>query len=183
MFSRVRSKAKGLGRRTFLEALIVFSGALLLFPLTKLSSFLLERKSGPTSYPRVRIAHISDVPLGESFLFTYPHQYRPAMLLHLEPGTYQRGNHWEGSEEFELETDSFAGFDVTCTHLGCQVGWIKGERKMGPSCHGARFSPIDGTVLGGPPPRPQPKIQLEIDENGEIFANGYESGLPLYGEG
>jgi Rieske Fe-S protein len=36
--------------------------------------------------------------------------------------------------------------------------------------------------LGGPPPRPMPKIKLEIDSNGDIYANGYESGLPLYGE-
>ena len=29
---------------------------------------------------------------------------------------------------------------------------------------------------------PMPKIKLEIDTNGDIYANGYESGLPLYGE-
>jgi len=28
-----------------------------------------------------------------------------------------------------------------------------------------------------------PKIKLEIDDQGDIYANGYESGLPLYGEG
>lgn len=158
-------------RRKFLKALIVFSGALVLLPLQGLSAYLLERKSGLISYPRVKVASNSDIPAGESLLFTYPNKDRPAILIHLASG-------------------DFVAFDTFCTHLGCQIhfdkepikGWENRKDNLFCACHGAVFDPSNGAVLGGPPPRPMPKIKLEIDSNGDIYANGYESGLPLYGE-
>jgi len=158
-------------RRRFLKGLIVFSGVLVLFPLERLSAFLLERKSSTTSYPRAKVANTNEVPAGESLLFTYPHKDRSAVLIHLASG-------------------DFVGFDAVCTHLGCQIhfdkepikGWESKKANLFCACHGAVFDPTNGDVLAGPPPRPMPKIKLEIDSNSDIYANGYESGLPLYGE-
>lgn len=158
-------------RRRFLKALIVFSGVLVLFPLERLSAFLLERKSSTTTYPRMKVANTNEVPAGESLLFTYPHKDRSAVLIHLASG-------------------DFVAFDAVCTHLGCQIhfdkepikGWESKKANLFCACHGAVFDPKNGDVLAGPPPRPMPKIKLEIDPNGDIYANGYESGLPLYGE-
>ena len=159
------------GRRRFLKALIAFSAALMLFPLERLSAYLLERKSNTTSYPRVKVANASEIPAGGSVLFTYPHKDRSAVLIHLASG-------------------EFVAYDAVCTNLGCQIhfdeepikGWESKKDNLFCACHGAVFDPKNGDVLAGPPPRPMPKLKLEIDSNGDIYANGYESGLPLYGE-
>jgi arsenite oxidase small subunit len=145
---------------------------MVLFPLGRLSAYLLERKSGTASYPRVKIGNASEVPAGGSVLFTYPNKDRPAVLMHLTAG-------------------DFVAYDALCTHLGCQIhfdeepikGWENRKENLFCACHGAVFDPTNGAVLAGPPPRPMPKIKLELDTNGDIYANGYESGLPLYGEG
>jgi len=158
-------------RRSFLKALIVFSGALVLLPLERLSAFLLERKSGTASYPRVKVANSSEVAAGDSLLFLYPSNDRSAVLIHSASG-------------------DFVAYDAVCTHLGCQIhfdqepikGWENRKDNLFCACHGAVFDPKNGDVIAGPPPRPMPKIKLEIDSNGDIYANGYESGLPLYGE-
>jgi len=169
--SQSAERSTDTARRRFLKALIVLSGALVLFPLERLSAFLLERKTSATSYPRVKIANTSDVAAGESSLFTYPHKDRPAVLIHLASG-------------------EFVAYDAICTHLGCQIhfdeepikGWESKKDNLFCPCHGGVFDPTNGNVLAGPPPRPMPKVKLDIDANGDIYANGYESGLPLYGE-
>jgi arsenite oxidase small subunit len=169
--SESRERTSDTARRTFLKALIVFSGALVLFPLERLSTYLVERKSGTTSYPRVKVANNNEVATGESLLFTYPSKDRSAVLIHLASG-------------------DFVAYDAVCTHLGCQIhfdkepikGWEDKKDNLFCACHGAVFDPKNGDVVAGPPPRRMPKIKLEIDTNGDIYANGYESGLPLYGE-
>jgi len=166
-----QAKPADQARRRFLKALIVFSGALALLPIGRLSAFLLERKNVAVSYPRMKVANSSEVQAGSSILFTYPHKDRPAVLIHLASG-------------------DLVAYDAFCTHLGCQIhfdqepikGWENKKDNLFCPCHGAVFDPSNGTVLAGPPPRPMPKIKLEIESNGDIYANGYESGLPLYGE-
>jgi arsenite oxidase small subunit len=160
-------------RRDFLRFAVLFGAAVLLIPMERLTEFLFaEKNAGPITYPKVRIANKADVAVNDSLFFVYPHQDRPAVLIHLSEG-------------------GFVAFDATCTHLGCQVhydktevkGWESNPQQTFCPCHGGVFDPKTGKVLAGPAPRPLPKIKLEIDEKGEILADGYESGLPLYGEG
>jgi Rieske Fe-S protein len=158
-------------RRDALKLVVLGGAALLLVPLSTVAQFLFVPKAaGPVAYPRTKVANTQDLGLNDSLIFEYPYENRPAILIHLSSG--------------------FVAFDATCTHLGCQVhfdkvpvpGWEGNPQQNFCSCHGGVFDPSTGNVLGGPPPRPLPKIKLEIDSQGEIFANGYESGLPLYGE-
>ena len=167
-----RTPNLGVSRAAFLKGLVLCGFVVLLLPIARLTQYLLPpRQTGPVIYPRVQIANVKDIPVNESLLFEYPQQDRPANLIHLE--------------------DGFVAFDALCTHLGCQVhydkvavkGWENNPRQTFCPCHGGVFDPKTGVVLAGPPPRPLPKIKLEIDAQGEIFASGYESGLPLYGEG
>ncbi len=160
-------------RRAALKGMVLFAAAILLIPAERLIQFLLAPKNtGPVTYPRVLIANSNDIPANDSLLFEYPHKDRPAILIHLADG-------------------SFVAFDALCTHLGCQVhynkeaikGWESNSQQSFCPCHGGVFDPKTGKVLAGPPPRPLPKIKLEIDEKGDAYADGYESGLPLYGEG
>jgi len=158
-------------RRDTLKLAVLGGAALLLVPLSTIAQFLfVPKETGLVAYPRTKIASTQDVAVNSSLLFEYPHKDRPAILIHLPSG--------------------FVAFDAVCTHLGCQIhfdkvpvaGWGSNPQQNFCSCHGGVFDPNTGKVLGGPPPRPLPKIKLEIDSQGEIFANGYESGLPLYGE-
>jgi menaquinol-cytochrome c reductase iron-sulfur subunit len=50
------------------------------------------------------------------------------------------------------ETD-FLVLSNKCTHLGCSVGWKEDRQEFVCPCHDAQFG-LDGSVLGGPPPRP-----------------------------
>jgi glycine/D-amino acid oxidase-like deaminating enzyme/nitrite reductase/ring-hydroxylating ferredoxin subunit len=43
--------------------------------------------------------------------------------------------------------------DITCTHLGCKLGWNSAEKTWDCPCHGGRFAP-DGRLLEGPPKNP-----------------------------
>jgi menaquinol-cytochrome c reductase iron-sulfur subunit len=47
----------------------------------------------------------------------------------------------------------FQVFNVNCTHLGCPVNWQAGANLFLCPCHGGVYYG-DGTVAGGPPPRP-----------------------------
>jgi menaquinol-cytochrome c reductase iron-sulfur subunit len=49
--------------------------------------------------------------------------------------------------------DTFQVFNVNCTHLGCPVDWRAASKLFLCPCHGGVFY-ADGTVAGGPPPRP-----------------------------
>ncbi len=160
-----------ISRRDALTLAVLGGAVVLLAPLASLARFLLApTQTGPVTYPRTRVANTKDIALNDSLLFEYPHKDRPAILIHLSSG--------------------FVAFDSLCTHLGCQVhfdrtlvaGWESNPHQNFCPCHGGVFDPSTGKVLGGPPPRALPKIKLEIEDQGEIFADGYESGLPLYGE-
>jgi len=158
-------------RREALKAAVLFGAVALLLPAFRLADFLFPPKATGLTYPRLLVAKTSDLAAGKSQLFEYPTQDRSAILIHLPDG-------------------DFVAYDALCTHLGCSVhfdqvpvkGWENNPEQIFCPCHGGVFDPKTANVLGGPPLRPLPKIKLEIDAQGHIYANGYQSGLPLYGE-
>ena len=54
-------------------------------------------------------------------------------------------------ETFEVGKPILASF--TRTHLGCSVSWKADRQEFVCPCHDAQFG-LDGSVRGGPPPRP-----------------------------
>jgi len=58
-------------------------------------------------------------------------------------------------------TDEFIVFAVNCTHLGCPVNWQEQAQIFLCPCHGGVYY-ADGTVAGGPPPRPLFRYQARI---------------------
>jgi menaquinol-cytochrome c reductase iron-sulfur subunit len=79
----------------------------------------------------------------------------------------------------EAET-KFTAFAVNCTHLGCPVTWLPGAELFMCPCHGGVYYK-DGSVAGGPPPKPLPQYDLRIVNNTvEIKASGIPFG-ELYG--
>ena len=63
------------------------------------------------------------------------------------------------------EGDRIAAISTTCTHLGCIVGLS--DTGFACPCHGSRFDQ-DGTVTGGPAPRPLPWFKVSLAPNGEL---------------
>ncbi|MGI8827190.1 MAG: ubiquinol-cytochrome c reductase iron-sulfur subunit [Chloroflexota bacterium] len=58
--------------------------------------------------------------------------------------------------------DSFTAFAVYCTHLGCPVDWFQTPQLFLCPCHGSVFNG-DGTVAGGPAPRPLFKYETRVN--------------------
>jgi cytochrome b6-f complex iron-sulfur subunit len=58
-----------------------------------------------------------------------------------------------------------AAVSNTCTHLGCVVETT--DIGFNCPCHGSRFD-ADGTVLGGPAPRPLPWFEVSLSPSGEL---------------
>ena len=63
------------------------------------------------------------------------------------------------------EGNKLAAISTTCTHLGCSIG-VSGTGFACP-CHGSRFDQ-DGTVTGGPAPRPLPWFPVTLAPNGDL---------------
>ncbi|HBA90097.1 MAG TPA: cytochrome B6 [Geobacter sp.] len=63
----------------------------------------------------------------------------------------------------KTKTGEMVALSAVCTHLGCIVQWIKEKQQFLCPCHGGLFA-TDGTVVGGPPPRPLAKIPITLTE-------------------
>jgi thiosulfate dehydrogenase [quinone] large subunit len=97
--------------------------------------------SAPASkLPGKHIVAASEVPPGRAVRFTDANG-DPAWLLH-EP------------------TGGFRAFSAICTHAGCSVS-LSGGQFVCP-CHSGRYSATDGSVLGGPPPSPLPRLNVQV---------------------
>ena len=56
----------------------------------------------------------------------------------------------------------FKAFSAVCTHMACTVATIKNGTISCP-CHGSTYSAKDGSVTGGPAPRPLKSIAVKVD--------------------
>lgn len=56
----------------------------------------------------------------------------------------------------------FFALSATCTHLGCVTRYEKENSRIFCPCHGSQFS-VDGSVTGGPAPRPLPRLDLALE--------------------
>ncbi len=63
------------------------------------------------------------------------------------------------------EGNKIAAISTTCTHLGCIVGIS--DTGFACPCHGSRYD-TDGTVTGGPAPKPLPWYKVTLAPNGEL---------------
>jgi Rieske Fe-S protein len=93
------------------------------------------------------------VPVGETHLFEYPGDGDPAVLL-------------------RMTEDEVVAFSQKCTHLGCVVFYEPDEERWHCPCHEGNFAARTGDVLSGPPPRPLGRIDVEVRDDGRIWALG-----------
>ena len=102
-----------------------------------------------------RIAASGDVPIGGSLVFNYPGEHDACVLVRLTESEY-------------------VAFSQKCTHLSCAVIPRSDQGVFECPCHDGLFDLRTGRQLAGPPPRPLPKIHLDI-RGGDIFAIGVET--------
>ena len=102
--------------------------------------------------PRPIVA-LRDVAVRETYLFHYPSDADPAILVRLS----------------EREV---VAFSQKCTHLGCVVYFESDENEWHCPCHNGNFDARTGAVKSGPPPRPLGRIDLEVRRDGMIWALG-----------
>jgi Rieske Fe-S protein len=105
--------------------------------------------------PRAIVA-ASALPVGAAFLFRYPTQFDPAIVVRVAGG--------------ELRA-----FSQKCTHLGCVVTWNPATDQMLCPCHEGVFDARSGLVVAGPPQRPLGRIEVEERPDGRVWALGREA--------
>jgi Rieske Fe-S protein len=59
---------------------------------------------------------------------------------------------------------NFKAFTAVCTHMACTVGTIAKGIITCP-CHGSQYSIKDGSVQGGPAPKPLAEIPIKVKGN------------------
>lgn len=104
----------------------------------------------PIVFERRAIARVDDVPVGGSLVFGYPKESDQRVLIRL------------GEEHF-------VAYDQKCTHLLCPVFPRVDDGVLHCPCHNGYFDIGDGRPIAGPPQRPLPRVDLEI-ENGLVYA-------------
>jgi Rieske Fe-S protein len=105
-----------------------------------------------TGAPQAIVA-LDAVPIGSTYLFDYPTASDPAVLLRL------------GDREV-------VAFSQKCTHLGCVVYYQADEDRWHCPCHEGNFETVTGDVISGPPTRPLVRIEVEVRDDGTIWALG-----------
>lgn len=105
-------------------------------------------------FPKQVIAKITDLPVGGVKLFRYPTDNDPCIMV-------------------RTEEDKFVAYTQECTHLACPVYYSQKTKRLECPCHEGSFSLETGEVIKGPPPRPLPRITLEL-QDGLLFATGIQ---------
>jgi Rieske Fe-S protein len=97
------------------------------------------------------IVKLDDVAVGDTYLFRYPGDDDPAILVRLG------------------DAEVYA-FSQKCTHLGCVVYFEPDDDRWHCPCHNGNFAARSGDVISGPPPRPLGRIDVEVRRDGMIWA-------------
>lgn len=108
----------------------------------------------PKAYPPRKILAAADLAPGTSFLFRYPTDADPCILLRGPSG--------------DLEA-----YSQVCTHLSCAVIYRPATNTLFCPCHHGEFNAKEGNPIAGPPTRRLPRILLET-RFGDIYATGIE---------
>ncbi len=167
-------------RRNFLKAAVAVSAIIAVGGVASVAKAVSNPAAGATTtsggFPRVKVANISDLKLNTPLNFNYPLDNEPNILVKLG----QKADGGVGPD------GNIVAFSQICQHLGCIYGFeAPGDspdcnasfKASGPvgycCCHGSIYDLLHGAkVIGGPAPRPEPQVTLEVDSSGDIYATG-----------
>jgi arsenite oxidase small subunit len=164
-------------KRAFIKLAITASAILAAGGVGVITRSVTNAASTPVlSFPRIKVASLSQLSDNQALTFSYPLDNTPNILMKLgakaESGVGPDGD--------------VVAFSQLCQHLGC----VYGVQPTGTSpkcnssyvakgpvgyccCHGSVYDLANGgKVIGGPAPRPLPMVVLEVDTSGDIYAVG-----------
>jgi Rieske Fe-S protein len=148
-------KDEFVARRDFAKFLVLTSGAFVAGQGWVAAQALMQRDAG--ALPRRKIADVSELPIGGVKDFAYPDEHDRCFLVRLG------------------ERDLVA-FSQVCTHLSCAVVPKVADGVFLCPCHAGYFDIRTGKNMAGPPPRPLPRVLLELDGE-EVIAVGVEERM------
>jgi arsenite oxidase small subunit len=148
-----------LTKRDFLRLLFALSGLVVLIVLAPFSEFLLYGSKGKIE--RKKIINISDLAPHSSVIFQWPSETYP-----YDTNVLIRGREGTG---MGTKGDLYA-YNRVCTHLQCLVNYDAQNDQLVCPCHGSVFAGKDGTVVNGPARKALPTIEVDEEENGDIYA-------------
>ena len=173
---------KDQSRRDFLKAAAAVSGVLAIGGIASVMKSVVipavptQTETTTAGFPRVKVSSVDELSTGAVVLFNYPLQNEPNILVKL-------GQEAEGGVGPDGD---IVAFSQVCQHLGCIWGYVApgSSPKVNPSyvatkpvgycpCHGSVYDLTAGAkVIGGPSPRPEPQVKLEVDGAGDVYAVG-----------
>jgi Rieske Fe-S protein len=127
-------------RRDTLRFLVSGTGALF---LASAALAITGAVRSSTTQKLTPIARVGEVPFGGYKVFNYPDGFADGILVN-------------------LPNKGLVAYSDVCTHLSCAVLYQPTEGQFYCPCHEGRFDASTGNVIGGPPTRPLPEIQLSI---------------------
>jgi nitrite reductase/ring-hydroxylating ferredoxin subunit len=139
-------------RRDFGRFLVLTSGAFVAGQAWIAARHLVRANRPPP--PRIRIAALDAIPVRSATVFVYPGPEDRCLLIRPDEQT-------------------LVAFSQLCTHLSCAVVPRLDEGVLHCPCHEGYFDLYTGRNIAGPPPRPLPRILLEVVGN-DVFATGVE---------
>ncbi|MDZ5471602.1 Rieske (2Fe-2S) protein [Bacillus sp. 31A1R] len=146
-----RNNERRLDRRGFMKTLV---GAAGVFAISSLPWGAVAAKElmglGDKEYPHKKITDVKAIPIGNAVDFKFPGEHDDAILI-------------------RLSEDKYVAYQSACTHLRCPVFWEKEKGEMICPCHHGKFDVNTGAPTAGPPRRPLPEIQVQV-ENGAVYA-------------
>ena len=135
-------------RRDFAKFLVLTSGAFVAGQAWIAAHSLVRSRRTPPG--RIRIGSLSATLPGSARMFTYPTPQDPCLLIRTHDG-------------------KLLAYSQKCTHLSCAVVPRLDEGIIQCPCHEGVFDLATGRNIAGPPPRPLPLIELDV-EGDDIFA-------------
>ena len=136
-------------RRDFAKFLVLTSGAFVAGQGWIAARSLFADRG---TLPRVRIASLAAVPPGSVTMFHYPGEHDGCLLIRTRAG-------------------ELLAYSQKCTHLACAVVPRLDQGVLHCPCHEGFFDLATGRNIAGPPPRPLPVIELEVNGD-DVFAVG-----------
>lgn len=151
-FPYERDEESQVTRREFCNFLFLTSSALLLGS-AGFAGKLAYNSARESTYSPLKIDGAETLAPGNALNFVYPHENDTAILIRSADGQYN-------------------AFEQKCTHLTCPVYYSKENARLECPCHNGGFDAKTGQVLYGPPPRPLPRVDIEVRPDGGVWAIG-----------
>ncbi len=144
-------------RRDFTKFMVLTSFAFVVGQFWIVVQNYVRKRSGKPEI--MRIASLRELKVGQTVMFHYPDEADHCILIRLSEGD-ERGV-------------DLVAYSQKCTHLTCAVIPDVEKGVIHCPCHEGLFDLKTGNVLAGPPPRPLPRIALEI-RGDDVYAVGVE---------